>query len=330
MKQQERTEAVLPPAEETITGRHHHYGEFYRLKHVNSPEDSAHLPRVAVVGNCQAESLRILLDSSGAVSSYRIPPVHEWTADDMRYVGATLAQTDVLISQPIRDNYRDLPSGTQQLTQLLPQDARVIKFPVLRFNGLNPAIAIVRSPQDPSLNPPVVPYHDLTLIAEVAGIEKTRPVDYLACAQQSIRQLASREDAHGCVRISDVLAHNPVWHILNHPDNSTLTTLAQRVLKAIDPQISDAAVSAVGADHELLGNLQSPIDPHAAAFFEINEHRDQWTLNGEVIPEDKIRTEQLAFYKKHPEIIDAALTRHRALLSYLGYDVPALPQESNK
>ncbi len=321
---------VAPPAQELVTGRHHHYGEFYRLKPIPPVDAPANLPRVAVIGNCQAESLRILLDSSGIVSSYRIPPVHEWTADDMRYVSAALAQTDVLVSQPIRDDYRNLPSGTNQLAQLLPPAARVIKFPVLRFNGLNPAIAIVRSPQDPSLNPPVVPYHNLNTIAEVAGLEKIRPVDYAACAQQSVHQLSSREKAHGCVTISDVLTETPVWHILNHPDNSTLTTLARRVLLAIDPQAPEIALAAIGADHELLGNLQSPIDPQATAFFDIDTRRDHWTLNGEIIADEKIREEQLAFYQQHPEIIDAALTRHRELLGYLGYDVAATHQEGTK
>lgn len=310
----------LPPLGE-VTDVHCHYGEFYRLKPVRTGTANPPLPRVAVIGNCQGESLRILLTSSGAVDSFRIPPVHEWTANDLAYVRAALAETDVLISQPIRDNYRDLPCGTQQLAQHLPAHGKLILYPVLRFNALNPHIAIIRSPKDPSLNPPVVPYHNLAYVAEFAGLKQVREADYQACAEQSISQLATREQAHDCVTISDTLASTPVWHILNHPNNATLVELARRALKEITPDLSQGALDAVGADHELLGHLQSPIDPVAAEFFGVDERRAVWTLGGEEISEHEIYEQQMAFYREHPEVVEAGLARHQELLHHLGYDV---------
>ena len=305
------------PVREAPTDRDYHYGEFYRLK--EPPQTSG--PRVAVVGNCQGESLRILLASSGAVASYRVPPIHEWAEADLPFVEAALAETDVLISQPVRDDYRGLPCGTDQLARLLPEGGRVITYPVLRFNALNPAIAIIRSPKNPSLNPPVVPYHNLKYLAEHAGLERTGEPDYRACLAQTIEQLASRERAHDCVTISDTLNEIPVWHILNHPSNETLIELARRVLRVIDPEVSAEALERIGADFELLGHLQAPIDPDAAAEFGVDVHCPTWTLDGEPIDELKIRAEQLRFYEENPEVVQAGLTRHRELLGYLGYAV---------
>lgn len=123
-----------------------------------------------VVGNCQAEATRLLLASSGAVRSFRVPPVHEWTAEDLARAQELLRRTDVLVTQPVRDDYRGLACGTGQLAQWLPATGRTVVYPVLRFDGLMPYQAIVRSPSDPSLNPPLVPYHDLRVLAAAERI----------------------------------------------------------------------------------------------------------------------------------------------------------------
>ncbi|WIM72019.1 hypothetical protein QP028_11485 [Corynebacterium suedekumii] len=52
-------------------GRRQHYGDFYGADYRRRDES---LPFVTVMGNCQAESLRILLDSSGAVESFPHSP----------------------------------------------------------------------------------------------------------------------------------------------------------------------------------------------------------------------------------------------------------------
>src|SRR5699024_5044369 len=92
------TAALSPEPNEPATSvpdpRRLHYGEFYQLR---APVRAHEVPTVAVVGNCQAESLRILLDSTGAVNSFRIPAIHEWTAEDVELMADVLAATDVLV-----------------------------------------------------------------------------------------------------------------------------------------------------------------------------------------------------------------------------------------
>ena len=70
---------------------------------------------LVVVGNCQAESTRKLLMSTGHFTGERIAPVHELEAADMGWFLDLVARADVLVTQPIRDNYRGLPVGTRQL-----------------------------------------------------------------------------------------------------------------------------------------------------------------------------------------------------------------------
>lgn len=290
-----------------------HYGEFYQLR---APARGRGGPTVAVVGNCQAESLRILLDSTGGVDSFRIPAIHEWTAEDVELMGDVLATTDVLVMQPVRDDYRGLPSGTDQLAALLPVGGRVVTYPVLRFDGLMPYQAIVRSPVDPSLNPPVVPYHDLRILVAASRdldspVQATPSDDVLReLATLSIAELRLREQAHHTVVVSDHLETTPVWHTINHPDNSTLIHLAHRVLEAIGVrgQVRDPG-------RELLGNLDAPVDPQAAHALGVEvEGRQTWRPS----PAEDIAQAQLGFYREHPEVVDAGLTRHARRLQMLG------------
>ena len=311
------TAALSPEPNEPATSvpdpRRLHYGEFYQLR---APVRAHEVPTVAVVGNCQAESLRILLDSTGAVNSFRIPAIHEWTAEDVELMGDVLAATDVLVMQPVRDDYRGLPCGTDQLATLLPAGAHVVRYPVLRFDGLMPYHAIIRSPADPSLNPPVVPYHDLRiLIAASRGldtpVQATPPDETLReLAAMSIAELRTREQAHDTVVVSDHLETTPVWHTINHPDNSTLIHMAHRVLAAIgvDGEVRDPG-------RELLGNLDAPVDPQAARALGVQvEGRDTWCP----APAADIEQAQLGFYREHPEVVDAGLKRHARRLQLLG------------
>lgn len=127
------------------------------------------MPTLTVIGNCQAESLRKLLMSTGHFESHRIPPVHELTTADMPWFGELLKRSDVVVAQPIRDDYRGLPVGTAQAFATAPPHAQQVVVPVLRFDGLMPYQAIIRDPDDSSLNPPVVPYHDLRILVAAAA-----------------------------------------------------------------------------------------------------------------------------------------------------------------
>lgn len=283
-------------------------------------------PTLTVVGNCQAESTRKLLHSTGLFNSQRITPVHELTEQDMGWFGELISRTDILVTQPIRDNYRGLPVGSSQLAAALPAGARTVFYPVMRFDALTPYQAIIRDPDDPSLDPPIIPYHDLRIFAAAVRGED-HPVTpqpaagaYTDKLEETIAQMRTREQQVGedIVPMSDYLATVPVWHTINHPDNATMVELARRILAHLgldgDP---------TPPDYEMLGELDSMIDPHAAAALgatdRVPPHREVWTRrdHGE-IPFDEISAAHLEFYASRPGIIDAGLARHRERMEQFG------------
>lgn len=272
------------------------------------------MPLLVVVGNCQAESTRKLLMSTGHFTGERIAPVHELDAADMGWFLDLVARADVLVTQPIRDNYRGLPVGTRQLRT----SARRVVVPVLRFDGLMPYQAIIRDPVYPSLNPPVVPYHDLRTLAAAAGYAgaaSPSPDALRRAAAISVEQMRVRERAHGAVVVSDYLETTPVWHTVNHPDNATLAFMASRVLEELG--LSDEPVA---PDYEMLGGLDAPIDAAAADALSVSvAGREEWReRDAGVIDADEIRAAQLEFYRERPALVAHGLQRHAERIANLG------------
>ena len=120
-------------------------------------------PLLVVVGNCQAESYRLLLDA-GDVRTQRIPALHELTPADVPPLLELLSRTALLVSQPTVDDYRGLPVGTRQLHAALPPSARTALVPSLRYAGLHPFHLLVHPPGLDRPDPPLVPYHDVRTV----------------------------------------------------------------------------------------------------------------------------------------------------------------------
>lgn len=273
---------------------------------------------LVVVGNCQAESTRKLLMSTGHFSGERIAPVHELEAPDMGWFLDLVARADVLVTQPIRDGYRGLPVGTGQLRALLRRGARHVVVPVLRFDGLMPYQAIIRDPDEPSLNPPVVPYHDLRTLCLAAGAAPAPAPSRDAlrrAAAMSVEQIRMRERAYGTVVVSDYLERSPVWHTVNHPDNATLTAMAARVLQALG-----LPGEPVPPDYEMLGGLDAPVDPAAAAALGVDvAGRGEWRdRKAGPIDAAEIAAAQLEFYRQRPALVAHGLARHAERIANLG------------
>ncbi|MBN9102956.1 MAG: hypothetical protein J0I49_33410 [Pseudonocardia sp.] len=295
--------------------RRRHYRDFYD----GAPGTG---PVTVVLGNCQAESLRVLLSGSAdrSAPAVRIPPVHELTAGDLPPLHRLLARTAVLLSQPVRDDYRDLPVGTRQLAAALPRGARVLRWPVVRHTGLHPYSAIVRHPSDRAAVPPVVAYHDLRTLAVAAGgtgMPDHGPGALREVARLSVAELARRESRDCDVGVSDVLdgVGLRAAHTLNHPGNAVLVTLAHRVQEALGRD-ADAA----DPGRELLGGVRAPLEPAVldALGLDAGAARADWTVDGTPVPDATVRAAQLDWYATHPQWVDAGCHRHADRLALLG------------
>ncbi|MCS5723062.1 WcbI family polysaccharide biosynthesis putative acetyltransferase [Herbiconiux sp. CPCC 203407] len=309
--------SMLPAAD---PGRRTHFAEFY------GAVPAADRPIGLVMGNCQAESLRLALPHP--VAWVRTPPVHELTAGDMPHLDRLVEAASVLISQPVRDDYHGLPIGTRQLfarvgarrgAGVAPGGAGSLTavVPVIRSAALYPAHALVRPPSEPSLAPPLVPYHDLHVLAEAAGqplppltVRSTRAVGSL-----SQRELRSREQRHGAVPVSDLFEHPSfdLMRTINHPGNPVWTELAARVAAHLgldgDP---------VELERPLLNRIHAPRSAVVIEAWELaTPATDHWTVDGEQVPDDEVRRAHLTWYGEHPEVVAAGVSRHAEALSLL-------------
>lgn len=318
-----------PPA--GVDGRTWHYRDFYGL---GDPSllDGSGLPLVLVHGNCQAESLRVLLaaatDATGhpPLRTVRVPPVHELTGADVAPLHALLARCGAVVSQPVRTGYHDLPLGTADVFARAPR-ARSVVVPIVRDTLLRPTQALVRVPG--AGEPPVAPYHDLRTLALAAAALGERPTTAVASGaplaadavravgHRSREELRARQQRHGTLAADDLLdaAGTEASHTLNHPGNPVLVGLAQRVLDALGV---DARASDPG--RVLLRSVLAPLDPVVLAAHRLDPDaaRAHWVLDGQRVEDDVVREVQLAWYAERPHVVRAGLERHGDTMAVLG------------
>lgn len=299
------------PSPTALAARRAHYSDFYDAP---SPDGR----RVVLsIGNCQAESLRIVLPDD-ELQTVRIPPVHELTPADLPALEAWLAHTDVLVTQPIRDDYRGLPVGTAQLVARMSPTADAVVVPVIRFAGLYPRHAIIRPPSDPSLVPPVVAYHDLAVLLEAAGewLPPLRRESVRAVRDESIGQLRAREEAHRTIPVSDLFARPSFEQMrtINHPGNPVWLAVGQRVL---DRMGLDAEVRDPG--RPLLDSVHAPREQVVIDALGLGASPEPaWIVDGQRVDVETVRAAHLAWYAEHPDAVATGLARHRDVIGLLG------------
>jgi hypothetical protein len=290
--------------------RRRHYADFY-----DGIDDDAG-PLGVILGNCQAESLRLAIDGAGA-RFVRIPAVHELAADDLPHLDRLLERVEVLVSQPIRDGYHGLPLGT---AEVMARSAarRTAIVPIVRATGLYPWQAIVRPPADPSLVPPVVPYHDLRVLTEAAGAplpvhatgERIR-----AIGAASIDELRRRERQHDAVAISDVL-ERPAFaamRTINHPGNPVWEALAERVHARLG-----LPGATVPLPRQVLDAIHAPREQAVIDAWSLDDVPvDHWIVGGGAVEVERVRAAHLAWYREHPEVVAAGIARHAAAIEEL-------------
>lgn len=299
-----------------MTGRRQHYAHFYGL--LPLPRDDR--PLLLVHGNCQAESLRVLLaggvlldGGASPVRTVRVPPVHELVAEDLPHLDRVLAEVDVLVSQPVRDGYRDLPLGTAEVLSRAGRRPRSVLVPIIRWAALHPFQVIVRSPA--AGEPPPVPYHDLRTLTLAAGrpaLPEIPSADAVRAVRDlSVRELSARQERHGALPVVDLLhdAGAAAAQTVNHPGNGVLTGVAARVLAAIGlpGEIADPG-------RTLLDSVHTPVLPEVLEALGLADgsgsaHAD-WLVHGTRIPDAAVREAQLRWYADHPGVAEAGLARH--------------------
>ncbi|MET0352517.1 WcbI family polysaccharide biosynthesis putative acetyltransferase [Plantibacter sp. lyk4-40-MEA-4] len=292
------------PAGSPMEGRRRHYAEFYGL---------APLPTEfgVVLGNCQAESLRTVMDAPDR-RFVRVPAVHEMTAEDAERLHEVVGAAHTVVSQPVRDDYHGLPLGTRQVAAAT--SARVLTVTPVRFGGLHPFQAAVRVPGVEE-NPPLVAYHDVRTLAAAAGIpvvSALQPDAVRAIGRASVEELRRREAATD-VPVSDLFDSVTADHArtVNHPGNAVWLPLGARVLDVLG---APGGVTAPG--RPLLNAVRAPIAPEVVDAWSLpDEPRDHWIIEGVEVDDAEVRAAHTDWYASHPEFVVVAVDRLAALLS---------------
>jgi hypothetical protein len=251
----------------------------------------------------------------------RIPPVFELTSADLVHLRALAGRATVLLTQPVKDDYRDLPLGSAQIIEMMPAGATVIHWPVIRTSAYHPFQAIVRDPDGVLGDPPIVPYHDLRTLASAkhnsdlwetpVSVEVSREI-----ATRSFAELRRREQEQCDVAVSDVFSQPAVGDMftLNHPGNRILVELARRIQALLD-----RPVDASDRGRALLGEVRAPVPQQALAALGLpGDESTSWLVRGEEIPAQRIHLTQWQWYRDHPRMIAAGYRRHQAALDLLG------------
>jgi len=297
-------------------------------------QDVGEAKKVAVIhGNCQADALTSLLPSSPAFAREfevsRIPAVHEVTSDDLPVLRDTLARADVIITQAVRDDYRGLPVGTDQILELAP-GARVVRIPALYSDATFPYQVYLRDADGLPVDAPTTVYHDLRALALAAAGSSAGDVQALAEHRppaDALRHIAAIGDerlaeleAGSDIEITDVILDphhraSSFWTV-NHPTLQTLDVLAERIQAALGLTPTPCAIR-----DEILGAFRTPIDaPTIEALALDAEPSQTWTCEGIQHSVTSVLAEQLEFLKARPELIETGHEDHGQRLEALGLD----------
>jgi len=291
---------------DAVIARRLHYAEFFG----DAPVSVGY---GVVVGNCQAESLRLVI-ASEQLPAVRIPAVHELDADGAARLHALLAGASFMVSQPIRDDYRGLPLGTAQLRASLPADARVVLVPAVRFAGLHPFQSVLRLPAFPE-DPPLVAYHDVRTVAEAAGLrvpDRLPAPAVRSLADASVAELRRREALGLDVAASDLFSPvvDDLARTVNHPGNALFLPLGERVVAALG-----FPGHVVDPGRPILAAVRAPLESWVVEAWNLDaEPRPDWIVAGETVPADTVRQAHLAYYAERPALLSAVVDRMAPLL----------------
>lgn len=298
----------LPPVARADVPRAWHYGEFYGLKPL--PDNGA--PFLVVHGNCQAESIRLLLQGAddAPCASVRIPAVHELTPDEVPFLRRLLERAAVVLTQPVTDGYHGLPLGSGEVAATAAS-AQVVLWPVIRYAGLLPWQVVFTHPREG--DPPIVPYHDIRTMLRAAGEPPVDPTgaSFRAVSRWSVDELRARENRAGSVPVSRLLldAGARATNTINHPGNPVLVGLARQTQERLG-----WPATAADPGFELLDSIHAPRDDRVLEALglapdDVAPEDGTWLVGGSPVPDADVVDAQLSWYRQHPDVLSEALTR---------------------
>ena len=310
--------------------------------------------RLVVIGNSQADSLRLALASAIPHAEIIGYPWESLTKpDNGARLQQLLANTDILVMQQLPSGYPDgIKIAIDGLPSLLPVGARLITVPNLHYEGHHPWIGYLQD-ADGQLaglrgESPLGDYHDfLAMAAARRGLEVgdllQRPappglVEAIGQAHsQSLAELR-RQEANCDLGLSDWIAHRyrpaAVMHSIDQPTQATVQQLLQRLLAQLTPTAQAPGLQ-LATDQALNQHqrpaISIPIHPWVRQSLQIEQWADGWGQEGgQAWTIHEQLASSIAFYRRYPWIGEANLghPKHRFAEQCLDLLTPGAPAAS--
>jgi Polysaccharide biosynthesis enzyme WcbI len=287
-------------------------------------------PLCLVYGNCQAEPIRALLAGSSVFAeSYdavRVPAVHEIGRSHVARLQRVLRAASVVVAQPIKDGYRGLPLGTEEIVALAPRSCTVIRFQALHYDALYPFQFNLRGEHLLDISAPLTAYHDLrALCAAAKGLTVDAGVSWVREYIPATAELrAAAEQAEALIRerermtdisiagsiVSPPRAHTPSFFTVNHPSRFVLQRTARAIHDILGLDWRGDTSDSEGA-REPLGKYRTPVErPIVDALGLDCEPTSDWIIKGRRVSAAHVARRHISWYRRRPDLVRAALGTH--------------------
>lgn len=282
-------------------------------------------PELAVVwGNCQAAPLADLLRAPLAAAGLTVvdvPPVFLASEDEIAQAHRLVGRAALLISHPIRENYRFGGCGTTALAAQLPPRGRLVTIPTIFHDGPFPYLVNAHGADGARVDAPITDYHDLRAIQAaadglttdqaVAGWSHADPDLVRSMSADSIERLRRRESDLDIV-VSDLVGDPDALWSMNHPSNRVLVEVARRVL-----DVAGVGGEVQAPTREFLAEKVAPIDTGVAAALGWPESaaRSEWQIRGRAVADRDVLAAHLDFYGRRPDVVTDSLRRYATRLA---------------
>ena len=165
-----------------------------------------------------------------------------------------------------------------------------------------------------------MPYHDLRVLAEAATGRRREvaPAAIREAAAASVQALRAREEAKGTLSMADLVAaeRGVGFYTVNHPTNTLLTRVAERVAERLP---GDVAVQPVPASRVLLGGVRAPLEAVVVEALDLDaEPTEDWTVAGQTVPAEQLRQTHLDWYAQNPQAVEVGMRKYADQLRLLG------------
>ena len=251
-----------------------------------------------------------------------VPAVQTITAGELPELKRLIGRASLIIAQPVRQGYRGMELGTDELVPAAPGACRVIRIPGLFHQGLFPFQVFVGVKAEGVGDIPLTGrHHDLRIIACAAqAMDADTAVDWIqsyvpeAAALREIADVAAtevrRRERETDIPVFDLITSSPATHAgsfftVNHPSRFALRHISEGVHRTLGIPFDDVGTA------ELLDPLKTPLElPVLKALGLPPEGRSHWIVEGKDVSMDVVVEAQLGFYRQYPEAVAAALRAH--------------------